>query len=391
MSDARCSNRGRIVAIIIGFLLLPLVYNAWADMARSWRTCGAVSAHLERAETLFAQAQYGQALSEAIRARALAPQDPRVEPAVARARMHLLAWQPDEELRNLDLDEALADAATVEQRFPEEKASAIAFRGLVARQQLALDEAATYFERAIALQADNPIAHMGLAMEARRDVQNADEFIEHMSVVVKHQEHVPHLFALLGAAHRTVGDLPAASEWMKKAVEMRSDPGWLADLANIEMGLAKLEDAEQTARLATRIDPRHAGAWAALGQALMTQKKDGAIQALQTAARIQEDPKILFLLGAAYNLAGNYAQAAGALQKAVAGGSREPTTLLELATAMEGIGSFQDALRVYQTLAGLQVRDDASDVEKELQQRIVTHATERIESLTSDQPKPADR
>ena len=221
MSDTRCSNRSRIVAIIIGFLLLPLVYNAWADMARSWRTCGAVSAHLKRSAALFAEDQYGQALSEAIRARALDPRDPRVGPAVSQARMHLLAWQPDEELRNLDLDEALADAATVEQHFPAQKASVIAFRGLIARQRLALDEAAAFFESAIALQADNPIAHMGLAMEAGRDVQDADEFIEHMTLVVKHQEDVPHLLALLGAAHRAVGDLPTASEWMKKAVSTR--------------------------------------------------------------------------------------------------------------------------------------------------------------------------
>lgn len=389
MSETRCSNRGRIAAVVVGFLLLPLVYNGWTEMARSWRTCNAVSAHLERSTALFAEAQYGQALSEAARARALAPQDPRVMPAVARARMHLLAWQPDQDLRNMDLDEALADAATVEEHFPEDKASAVAFRGLVARQRLALDEAAAFFESALAIQSENPIAHLGLALEASRDVKDADDFIEHMTTVVTHQTAAPHLFAMLGAAHRTIGNLPAASEWMRKAVSMRSDAGWLADLSSIETGLNKLEEAEQTARLATRMDPRLAAAWSALGQALMAQKKGEAIEALQNAVRLQEDPDSLFLLGAAHNMAGNHAQAAGALQKAVAGGKRDPSALVELATAMEGVGSIQDAIRIYENLVGLKIPDGASDIEKQLLTGIASHATERLTALKSVAPKGA--
>ncbi len=388
MSDACCSNRGRIATVIVAILVLPLVYNGWTETVRSWRTCRAVSVHLERSQAALAQQQYGQAVAEANRAWGLAPTDQRIAPALSLARMYLIAWQPDTELRNVDLDQALVDAATVERYFPAQKASVLAFRGLIARNRLAIDEATGLFENALTLDATNPIAHMGLALDNSLDVNDADSFIEHMTIVAKAQKDTPHVFARLGAAFRTIGDLPAANEWFKQAVAKRAEPDWLADLAIIELELGKTDDAVKTARQATLIGGRNSMAWAALGRALLSKQDPEAVSALQNSVSLQEDVNNLAALGAALNMIGNYNAAAAALQKAASGGNREPTVLMELGTAMEGVGSYQDAIRIYQSLANMQARKEAGEAEQKLVSQIVAVANERLTALQDKQPAP---
>lgn len=386
-----CSTKPiRIAAVILAILAIPIFYNGWADMARSWRTCGLVGAHLERSDAAFQAGDYGLALSEANRAAALDPRDPRVEPALALARMHLLGWESEGMLAGTDLDGALADAALVAQRFPERKASAIAFRGLVARQRQALDQARTLFEEALALEPANGLAHVGMAYEDARGPDKADSFIEHVEAALKVRPDTPHLLAMLAYAHRSTGNGQAAADALQRAVALRADAGWLADLALLQVGLQKLEAAETSAALATRMDTRNPNAWSALGQVRMAQKKaEEAVEALQNALSIQETPGTLFNLGVALNMAGRFVAATSALQKLVNSGNREAAVLMELATALEGAGNFADAIKLYESLATIQAAKDAPQMTADIINGVAKRAQERLQALrTGAQPAP---
>lgn len=382
-SNPSCGSRGMRIAIAIAIvLLLPIAYNAWPQMLRSWSICSRVSDHLRSSEAAMDAGEYGLALAEAARARGLEPQNTRAILAMARARVHLLGWNPDE-LANTDTNELLTDARLIEKAFPGDKATVLALRGMVARHRLALEDAKNLFESALALEPTNGMAHLGLALEALRDGARGELFLEHMDAVLMARKNEPGLHALFGMALKRSGDIRSAEEAFLQAVSKRADPNWLTELATLRMVQDKAADAEISARMATRMDPRSHAAWLVLGQALVGGKKnEEAIQAFQTAVGIQETPNALFNLGAALNANGNFAQSVSVLQKLVQSGDRDPLLMSEFASSLEGMGNFQEALRIFETLASLPPQDPKTP-QGQILTNVSNYAKERIAAIRS--------
>ncbi|MBP7126708.1 tetratricopeptide repeat protein [Myxococcota bacterium] len=382
MSSESCpvSRNWRIVVGILfaAAVLVPVAIASWGDVSRNCGLSRQVRYWAEQGDQAFQKGETGLAIQAYRRALSLQAHRKDIADAIARARVHELAWHPDG-LRTVDMDEVALDLAVVEKAFPKDLATVTALRGFMASAQGRIPEGQGLYKKALELDSGNGPAHLGLALLARRDPSRLAEAISELEAVVQAGPNRPDLRALLA---RTQLDRGMAAEALKNyeaAVEKKQEASWLKDLGQAALMTGDVNRAVQALTDSSRLQGQDPETWSLLAQAYLSGKAyDKAEQAARTSLSIQESPSAAYRLAVALNSQQKFQEALPLLQRLVSQGN-EILNYYEYGVALAGTGRTQDAVRVFQGIVQSKLPEDQA-VARVVQQ-IQAQAQRRIEDL----------
>jgi tetratricopeptide (TPR) repeat protein len=221
--------------------------------------------------------------------------------------------------------------------------------GVATRAQLAhWRSSEALFRHALAVTADNHVAHTNLAV-ALEVAGRPEEARSHWEAVVRLRPRAPSAHASLGQALARAGDAAGAERAYQEA--LRLDPRSALALVNFGVLLAsqgRLDDAAARFEAATRIDPDYAKAWAGLAEVYAAQgRRADAIAAARRA--IAADPRLAeahSTLAMLLEAEGDAAAALAAYRAAAALRPDEPRAALNLGAALLDHGEVAEAARV---------------------------------------------
>jgi len=252
---------------------------------------------------------------------------------------------------------ALVESSHLASHFPEEK----------------LEAAGKYFQEALALDPDYPLALTGLAaVEVRYYHFNIDrssdrleraEELAHQALTLAPQ--LPEAHLALADTYFFAGDNELALDAFQQTLRLDPDNAysWCSFSAAC-IRASDFEQAETAARTAIRLHPGYFQAHRQLGQALQLQGRfEEAIPAFKTALLLEPDFQTAHIdLGRTYLAQGNYSEALVHLDRAREMGVRNPILFVRLGEAYTGLGDTERTLiELEKALAGGYRDSDAID------------------------------
>ena len=287
--------------------------------------------HWEIARTHIAQSEFGLAMVQCRVVGAL-PGGTAAGHACA-AEAHLLWKRASEALVETGL--ALANGSkSYEAKVAE---------GTARELEVKLKEAETSYREAIAYKPDQPDAHVALGRLLVRQSGSGGAGLRELRDAARLDPTNPEAAYELGAA---LGANPEAVALLARATKERTSYAAAErKLAEFELALGHVPEAEAAARAALKSDPRDAWTHVLHGRILLTQNKpDEAIRAAESALKVLANSAAAkLLLGDAYTKKGEIDLAAEAYQSAHGLDSTDPTPLIRAAEACRAAGRFTSA------------------------------------------------
>lgn len=382
MSSESCPV-SRIWRIVLGVLvtaavLLPVAIAAWGEVSRNCGLSRQARYWARQGDEAFQKGETGLAVQAYGRALSLQAHHRDIADAIARARVHELAWHPDG-LRTVDMDEVTLDLQVVEKAFPKDLATVTALRGFMAAAQGRIPEGQALYKKALELESGNGPAHLGLALLARRDPSRLAEAISELEAVVQASPNRADLRALLGRTQLDRGMAAEALKNFEAAVEKKQDASWLRDLGQAALMTGDVNRAVQALTDSSRLQASDPETWSLLAQAYLSAKAfDKAEQAARTSLSIQQTPSAAYRLAVALNSQQKFQEALPLLQGLVSQG-KEILHFYEYGVALAGTGRTQDAIQVFQGIVQSRLPEDQT-VARVVQQ-IQAQAQNRLQQL----------
>jgi len=382
MSSESCpvSRNWRIVfgLLVAAAVLLPVAIASWGEVSRNCALSRQANEWARRGDQAFQQGETDLAVQAYRRALSLQGHRKDLADAIARARVHELAWHPDG-LRTVDMDEVTLDLAVVEQAFPKDLATVTALRGFLAAAQGRIPEGQALYKKALELDSGNGPAHLGLALLARRDSSRLAEAISELEAVVQANPNRPDLRALLARTQMDRGMAAEAKKNFEAAVEKKQDASWLRDLGQASLMTGDMNRAVEALTESSRLQGQDPETWSLLAQAYLSAKAyDRAEQAARTSLSIQQNPSAAYRLAVALNSQQKFQEALPLLQGLVSQGN-DILNYYEYAVALAGTGRTQDAVRVFQGIVQSKLPEDQTIAR--VVQQIQAQARARLEQL----------
>jgi len=364
--------------VVLAAVMLPVAIASWEAVSRQCSLSRQVRYWARQGDEAFQKGETSLAVQAYQRALALQAHRQDLANAIARARVHELAWHPDG-LRTVDMDEVTLDLQVVEKVFPKDMATVQALRGFMAAAQGRISEGQALYKKALELDPGNGPAHLGLALLARRDSNRLAEAISELEAVLQARPDRADLRALLARTQMDRGMAAEALKNFETAVEKRQEASWLRDLGQAALMTGDVNRAVQALTDSSRLQASDPETWSLLAQAHLSAKAfDKAEQAARTALSLQDSPSAAYRLAVALNSQQKFQEALPLLQRLVAQGN-EILHYYEYGVALAGTGRTQDALRVFQGI--VQSRPPEDQVVARVVQQIQAQAQKRIEQL----------
>ena len=247
------------------------------------------------------------------------------------------------------LEEAITYYQKAIQLDPQ-SASAYTNLGIALRDQGKLEEAITYCQKAIQLDPQSASAYNSLGI-VLRDQGKLEEAITYYQKAIQFDPQSASAYSNLGGALKDQGKLEEAITYLRQAIQL--DPKFALGYAGLGAGLrdqGKLEEAIVNLRQAIQLDSKSAFTYYYLGGALSDQGKlEEAIVNLRQA--IQLDPKFVNAyigLGIALYNQGKLEEAITNYQKAIQLDPKSAYAYNGLGNALFDQGKLEEAITYYQ-------------------------------------------
>jgi tetratricopeptide (TPR) repeat protein len=322
-------------------------------LAACSQTPEAVAEHLKRGDAALAEGRLQAAIVAYGRAREIAPQDPAVQRALMRARVHAAALGP-ERIAPEAVEEIRYDAQLLYDTDKAQHDIYLTALGNASLKQGDLDTARLKFHEALKESPSSAIAHaaLGLALAARKETAPQGKGELEQALKLK-ADLAPALIAL-GQIKLAEGDLVGASAQLEAALRQGDDYAARMALGNVRLQQQRPADAVEHFQHAVQLDPRSAEAKSALGQALLgAGKLDEAERTLRAAVQARGDTQAMAALGFALERQKKADQALAVFQQVLAQEPAAAPALFGAGVASEDLGRNEQALDFYKRLLAL--------------------------------------
>ncbi len=201
---------------------------------------------------------------------------------------------------------------------------ALAGLGMALSMQFKLDGANEQFDKALAVNPNNPVAHVGKAMTILNRLQSSDQTVinsreglltqaeSEANLAIQEDPGSPLAHYTLGQVHKEQGRLPEAYNDYKNAVgsDPQFSPGYTG-MGQIELKDGRLAEADTNLRRSILLNSNNPTAHFALGEVLLQQNMpDAAIKELNIALyQFRNAAPVHLALGKAYEAQGNISAA----------------------------------------------------------------------------------
>lgn len=262
-------------------------------------------------------------------------------------------------------------------------------RGLALAALGRVDEAATHYERALALKADYVEALSNLG-NLRLMQGRAEEAIGLHKRALAHNPDYAEGQMNLGNALREQGKPSEAVARYERAIALRPDyVEALSNLGNALHDLGKLAEARASYERALALRPDFAEALGNLGNVLHeTGELDAAVKQLERAIALRPDyAEAQNGLGLVFDKKGEYDKAIACFERALALQEGDVEILNNLGAALQNSGRFDDAIARYER--ALALRPDYAEARKNLGGALHARAAERSGALLRERLKQA--
>jgi protein O-GlcNAc transferase len=324
--------------------------------------------HLRARDEALGSGRYVQAVAAYVHAQQLAPQDPRVQRGLMRARVHLMADRPGR-ITDDALEDVAYDAELLLRLDPPNRVVYLAAQGNVVARRGNYDAAKSKLTEAVGADATSSIAHAALgALLMRR----SEDFVAARVEFERALELRPNGFvALAGLGYILLveRDLAGAVTRLQAALLESEDFAARVSLGNAFLQQDKHAEAAEQFRRATELDPTSAEAWSLLGQAhLGAGRIDDAAAALRSSLQRRADASTSVALGYALQRPKKSVEALGVFNDVLARDGGSASALYGAALASEDLGQTDQALDFYRRLVALPVDGPQKDLVAELRQ-----------------------
>jgi len=214
-----------------------------------------------------------------------------------------------------------------------------------------LEEAARIYNQILALEPDNPVAHVELGMIALKRGQQ-ELAIDCFSKAIEIDPNQPDSHNILGIALSKAGDLPAGAHCFRQAIELGAGNALVhSNLGSNYKDQGKWVEAVACYRKAISLDPQYLGAYVNLGELLRHHGElDAAAEIYRQALSIDPDlVKIQSGLASTLHDMRNYHEAATIFKKIAANHPDFPGVHNDLGVALMNIGNFGEAIASFKT------------------------------------------
>ena len=234
-----------------------------------------------------------------------------------------------------------------------------------ADQQPSIEEAIGLFNKALELEPNFALAHVGLGRahlnlyQILKRQQDADLAEAHCRRAIELQPLMPHAWMTLGTLYTQLGKNDQALDELGKALARDPRNGQIySRIAFVYQRQKRFAEAEETYRKAISLEPNSWSNHSYYGAFLSSQDRyaDAEVAFRRALDLAPDNPRILSNLGAVYKKLGRKTEARAALEKSIA---LYPTSgaLSNLATLEYDEGRFADAVRIYEQATKLNPRD----------------------------------
>jgi tetratricopeptide (TPR) repeat protein len=341
-----------------------------------------VAEHLRRGDAALAQGHYAQALSAYAHAHELAPQDPRVQRAQMRGRVHLLANDPARVAQEA-LEDLAYEATLLHETEPGLEAVCLTALGHVLARRGDTEGAKAKFADAIKADASSPVPHIALGMFYLNDPAGLATAKIEFDLALQRKPDAARALVGLGRVKLAEGDIAGAIDKLEAAARQEDDLAVRTALGTARLRQGKHADAARELRRALAFDPKNVDALSALGQALLgAGQLEEAEEVLSAAMQARQDQATAIALGFTLVKLDKAERALPVFGQVLAKNARVAPALYGLGMANERLGRTQEALANYRQLLSLPAEGPQTDAVLELQK----DAKGRVDALT---PPPA--
>jgi tetratricopeptide (TPR) repeat protein len=329
--------------------------------------------HVRRGDAALAAGKYAQSLAAFARARDLAPHDAQVLEGLTRARLHLIAAEPNRITPEL-VDEARYDAEVLLEKDPSRASIYLTVLAHLLRFTGDVEGGKAKLEEAVKADASNVHAQaaLGHVRLAAKDVASAKTAFE---AALKAKADHPQALVGLAQVASAEGDLGRAAQHVESALEVRDDFGARMMLGGIRVQQQKPLEAVPQFQRAAELDPKSADALGSLGQALLSAgRAEDAERALRGALELRPDPASTIALGFALVRQKKSEPALSVFGQVLARDATAAPALYGAAMANDDLGRKDKALELYQRLLSIKTSGtgDAmvADMQKDARHRV---------------------
>jgi tetratricopeptide (TPR) repeat protein len=373
---------------------------ALALAAACQRSPELVSDHLAAGDKALADGRYTDAIVAYNHAHEVAPQDPRVQRAMMRARAFVMAASPGR-IGAEALDDVSYEAAFLlehEHDKANESVYLTALGNVLARRG-DFDGARVKLGEALTSDPLSPVAHAALgSLLLGRNDRRAEARAE-LEQALKNKPDSREALLGLGQLALADGDAGGAVTRLESALRLGDDFPVRMALGTARLQQQKLAEAAAHFQRAAQLDPKNGDALTSLGQALLAagQLAD-AERALRASLQLRPDDATAVALGFTLARAKKPEQALGVFVQVLERDAGDPSALYGAGTASESLARPEQALGYYRRLLALPTDGRGpvlADLRKEALERVATLSARPIAPSTgasaSAAPPPKPR